>query len=245
MPTGFQLGSLDLRTLAHEIVSTNGWDVFPGMKSGGVQYAFQHGEYVGGRRFYKARDIDLNMVILATNAAGVVTTSAEEHVEENIETLMAALHNTFNPLTLTRTLPSGAVRTASVRPIDVARYEDNVGLSRLVTLVLRMGYPFWHGVAGQVVGSGPLSPNNLGTAPVNDMIVTFTTAGRVTHDLTSDYLEADAAGLVVNVGTGVITGGDSGDIHGNMPHWLQFEPGVNALTITGGTKTIDWFHGYF
>lgn len=243
--TGFTLNGLDLRTLAHNIDSVNGWDSFPGVKSAGVEYAFTHGEYLGGRRFYRAREIDLNMVILTTDSTGVVTTSPEEHLEENVDTLLGALHNSFGPITLTRTMPSGAVRTAAVRPIDFVRFGSFQGpLLRAATLTLRMGYPFWHGAADSYTG-GTGTVTNDGNAPVNDMVITFTTAGRITHDDTGDYIESDSAGLVVDVGTGVITGGDSGEIHSNNPWFLQLEPGDNDITVTGGNKTINFFPGYF
>ena len=245
--TGFTLNGLNLRTLALEILSTSGWDTFPGVKSSGVQYAFTHGEYIGGRRFYRARDIDLNMIILDTNAAGQVVTTPLEHIEENIETLMGALHDTFNPLTLVRTLPSGVTRTAFVRPVDVLRYEDHVGISRIVTLTLRMGYPFWHGAAFNQVVSGTTSITMNGTAPVNDFSVVFTTAGRITHSPTGDYIESSAAGITVDLSKHEdnITGGDPADISSNTPWWLQLEKGSNGLVVTGGNKTLSGFHGYF
>lgn len=243
--TGFTLGSLNLRTLASEIISTNGWDVFPGMKSSGTVYSFTHGEAVEGRRFYRARDIDLNLVLLATNAAGEVTSTPGEHLEENMATLMGALHNTFGTIPLVRTLPSGVTRTAHVRPLDLIPFEDANGLTRLVTLTLRMGYPFWHGASASISGSPSLVPNYAGNAPCNDMVFTFTTAGRITHDLTGDYIESSAAGLVVDVHTGEITG-DPAALDGNTPWWIQLEPGEdNTLTVTGGDKQMDLFHGYF
>lgn len=243
--TGFTLGSLDLRTLAHEIRSANGWDSFPGLKARGVRYAYTHGEDNSGRRFYKARDIDIDMVLMATNSAGAVTTSPAEHVQDNIDSLLGALHSTSGELLLTRTLPDASTRTADVRPLDFTRVRQNGILTRRVVLSLRMGYPLWHGAADSVSGAGPLSPDNTGNAPVNDMVITFTTAGRITDDASGDYVEAATAGTVLDVGTGEITVNPSNDISERRPWFLQFEPGVNALTITGGSKTINWNHGYF
>lgn len=243
MPTGFLLGSLDLRTLATEITSVNGWDTFPGLRAAGTEYVFRHGEDLDGRRFYRARDIDLNIVFMLTDSTGVVTTTPEQHLQANIEALMAALHNSTGSLTLTRTMPNGSTRTAQVRPLEAIPIEDNVGMTRAMVVTLRMGYPFWHGSAGSYTGGSGNVVNN-GNAPINDMIVTFTTTGRITT-AAGDYIESAAAGLVLNVGTGLVTTGDPADLSTNAPWFIQLEPGTNAITVTGGNKTINFFHAYF
>lgn len=247
--TQWNLNGLDLRSVAYNILTTDGWDSFPALKTAGIEYAFTHGENIDGRRFYQARDIDLNMVILAGDAddeSSLIGSSSLERIEYNIEKLLGALHNSTGPLTLTKTLPSGAVRTALVRPIDFIRFTDHIGISRAVTLTLRMGYPFWHGDAFNFAGiSGTYDAFMEGNAPVNDMIVTFTTAGKITHDATGDFIESSEAGLVVNVANGKITSGDSADFNSNRPWMLQLEPGSNPLTITGGAKTIAGYHAFF
>jgi hypothetical protein len=139
-------------------------------------------------------------------------------------------------------MPDGSTRTAAVRPIDFIPITQEVGVIKSAVAVLQMGYPFWHGAADSASGSS-FNAINTGNAPVNDMIVTFTTAGRLTRS-GGDYLESTTAGVVVNVGTGEITG-DSGAVHGNRPWWLQLEPGTNNFTTTGGSKSMTWFHGYF
>ena len=244
--TGFTLNGLDLRTLATDIGSINGWDSFPGLKASGVQYAFTHGEYIGGRRFYSARDIDITMIIMATDEDGLVTTTPEEHVQDNIDALMAALHSTSGELALVRTMPDGSTRTAYVRPLDVIRFQESIGpIFRGVNLSLRMGYPFWNGAALAQTISGSASVTNLGTAPINNMIVTFTTAGRITVNATGEWIESADAGLVLDVKTGIVTSGNSGALEASSPWLLQLEPGANALTVTGGNKSISGFHGYF
>lgn len=245
MATGFVLGSLDLRTLAHEITLVSGWDTFPGLKFSGTQYAYQHGEDISGRRWYQPRTIDLHLILLATDATGVVTTTPLEHLQANLDALFAALHNSTGPLTLTRTMPDGTTRTAEVRPLDAAPVEDGTGITKSVVLSLRMGYPFWHGATATVAGTGPLACTNNGNAPINDMVVTFTTAGRVTTPA-GDYLESAAAGAVVNVRTGEVTGtATPADISSNKPWFIQFEPGANSVAVTGGSKSIQYFHAYF
>lgn len=245
MPTEFTLGSLDLRTLAHEITLVSGWDTFPGLKYSATQYAYQHGEDMSGRRWYKPRNIDLHMILLATDATGVVTTTPLQHLQANLDALFAALHNSTGPLTLTRTMPDATVRTAEVRPIDASPVEDGTGITKAVVVSLRMGWPFWHGAAAEVSGTGPLAATNNGNAPVNDMLVTFTTTGRITTPA-GDYVESAAAGAILNVRTGEVTGsGTPADISTNKPWFIQLEPGANSLTVTGGSKTINYFHSYF
>jgi len=243
MATGFVLAGLDLRTLAYEITTVGGWDGFPGFKASGVEYAYTHGEDLTGRRFYKARNIDLGVIILPFNADGSQTLAPLVHIQQNLDALLGALHSTSSPLSLVRTMPDATVRTALVRPIDFVPIEQDVGITRSAILTLRMGYPFWHGETSVVSGTS-FNAVNDGTAPVNDMVVTFTTAGRLTHTPSGDYLESSDAGAVVNVGTGVITGAPTGAVFGNTPWWLQLEPGSNAFTTSGGSKSMSFFHGY-
>lgn len=241
--TGFTLNGLDLRTLATNIDSANGWDSWPGLKAVGADYAYSHGEDFSGRLFYRARDIDLAMVILATNSSGVVITSPQQHVDANIATLLGALHSTSSPLSLVRTLASAETRTALVRPIDFARVEDHVGPTRRVNLTLRMGYPFWHGAAFDVTNSGSFSFNNLGNAPINDFELTFNGAGRLTHSASGDWVESSAAGVTINIGTGVVTAGSSAAVNSNRPWLIQLEPGNNSLSATASV-TLEGFYGY-
>lgn len=246
--TGFTLNGLNLRTVASDIRSPNGWDVFPGMNDLPRGFIFRHGEDLNGRRFYRPRDIDLNLVILTGDVGGSPEPTVLEQVEKNMGILLGALHNTFGTIPLVRTLPSGNTRTAHVRPLSSTPIGELAGPSRALSLGLSMGYPFWHGASDSASGTPTISPNYVGNAPSNDMVFTFTTAGRITHDLTGDWIESDDAGLVVDVGTGEITGGNSGAIHANRPWWIQFEPGpagTNDLTVTGGSKLVEFKNGYF
>lgn len=243
--TGWMLGALDLRTLAVNIEQVNGWESFPSLKGGGNEFSYLHGEDLSGRAFYRAKNIDLAMLILATNAAGVVTSTPQQHVDENLATLFGALHSSSAYLTLTKTLYPSTARTIQVRPVDIARVDQKVGLSRAVLLSLRTGYPFWHGAAfSSSAGSGTTAFNNLGNAPINDMVITFTGAGRITNNLNGDWVESSAAGVVLNVGTGEVTTGSPGAINSNRPWYLQLEPGSQNLARTASI-VLDGFYGYF
>ena len=244
--TGWQLNSLDLRTLAHNIESTEGWESFPGLRAAGTKWAFQHGEDLGGIRYYEARNIELGMMILDTPADGIITTTRQQHLDENIAALLGALHSSSAYLTLTKTLYPATARTIQVRPVEFFRIEDGIGgLSRSVHLSLRTGYPFWHGASFSVsAGAGSAVFNNLGNAPINDMIITFTGVGRITNEVNGDWVESDTAGVILNVGTGDITTGVPAQVSTNRAHYFQIEPGNNTFTRTG-TIQVAGFYGYF
>lgn len=242
--TGWTLNGLDLRTLAYDIRLTSGWDGWPGMKTQPFDGIYMHGQRsAAGKQFYRSRDIFLHMVIQPRDpVSGAVVSSEAQHIEENIDTLMAALHSpTGSAIPLVRTLAGGGTRTAYVRPISNFEVDGrDRNLVREFTIVLLMEYPFWHGEAIEA-SSSPV--NNPGNAPVNDMILTFNSAGTVVVDGVT--VESLASGLQLDVGAReVISAHDDADWSSDAQWILELQPGNNVVSGTA-SFTMSFNAGWF
>lgn len=242
--TGFSIGGTDLRTKAINLRTVDGWDAFPGLRGAGLVYPYRTGEDISGRKFYQGRDINLSFEVFPRNASGGVTTSPAEHLQDNLDTLMGLFHNSTGTVTITRTMPDATTRTAAVRVLGAAQVvQGTSALSRIVVFRCRMGHPFWRGASGQVTATGNLTNN--GNAPIVDAIVTFGTAGTLTHSGLGVSLTATGA-CIVDIGAWTVTqGGSPADnlLSYDEPWWMLFEPGVNALVITG-TVTVDYYEAW-
>lgn len=251
MPTGWSLNSLDLRTVGYNIATASGWDSFPGMKLNKFDNGYRHGYFRdnGSRWVYRDRDVIISMGIFPVDpTTGAVVTSADEHLEANIATLAGAMYSpTGDPLPLVKTLPSGLVKTLFVYPRDIAMIEQDGKQLRAVSLVLNAPYPFWHGEIDENPGlSGSFSLTNDGTAPINDMVITFNAAQTLTHVASGATITTEAGGITLDVGAGSngLTGGDQDEIEVNSPWIMEMVPGSNSFTVDTGSVDIDFYHGY-
>lgn len=240
--TEFILNGVSLRQAgARDIKTIEGWDKWPGLRSKGWEYAYRHGEVFNSRHYYRAREIMLTMVILGTSLTDI---------QANQEAILSLLHTNSGTVPLQKITPSGTRETEviALQSFDVSQEH---GISRKMAMRLKMPYPFWHHVPMKST-SGQTSTFNLtndGNAPINDMVITFTTAGTLTHDASGDYLTAADNGLVVNVGkrTAKLAGSHKdSSLSFNRPWWMQMEPGVNAFTVSGGGNVaIDFYSASF
>lgn len=241
--TGLTINGLDVRTYAIEVETTDGWDAFPGVRSSGFEHPYRPGEKLSGRKFYRARDLTLTLLVFPQNASGLVTTTRAQHLQENLDALMGALHHSTATIPVVRTMPDATTRTAQVRVLQSFDVGEAAPLARRILVRLRMGHPFWRGASGQVTATGTLT--NDGNAPITDAVITFTGAGSVVH-ANGDTLTTTGS-CVVDIGEGTVKqGGNDADnlLTYDQPYLMIFEPGGNGVTITG-TVTIDYFDAWF
>lgn len=252
--TGWDLDGTDLRRIGYNIRTADGWDAFPASRAAALEHPFRHGEELSDRVFYKARDVSLAIMVLPTAPDGSVTLSGLEHVRANLDALMGLFHGRTGLRTLTQTLPDGSTqRQAKVRVVDsfVVNGLGGNDAARLFVARLRMPYPFWSELpAKNVNGTGSLVLANGGNAPIQNAVITFSTAGRLTHDATGDYLEVDSVAggsVVVDLGAWTVTqAGSPADarLSYNRGWLMEFDPGNNGLTATA-TVSIDYYDSYF
>lgn len=249
MVTGISLQGTNLRTLGYDLETASGWDSFPGLKVPVAQNGYRHGyrlDNADSRWVYRDRDLFLALTVLPVDpTTGQITSSALEHVEENMDAIMGLLHsNDGSPLQLVKTMPSALVKTAECYPVEGFPWVAGDGVSRRVTLGLNMPYPFWHAPISNNAGlSGAFQLNNTGNAPVNDMVITFNAAATLTNNDNGDEIVCTSGGVTLDVGTGVITGGDDTDLSFNVPWLFELRKGINNLNSTGSVD-INFNPGY-
>lgn len=249
MPTGWTLSGTDLRTNGYNLRTTSGWDSFPGLKMPVYENGLDHGSRVlqkSPRYVYKPKTVFLGMDIFPFDkTTGDVLTTAEEHIEENLHEIISLLHSpTGAALPVTKTLASGLVKSTEVYPIDMIPINGENGLIRAVTLILEMPYPLWHGVLKANPSlSGTFNLTNDGNAPVADFEITFTSAATLTHNPSGLAITSDAAGLVYNIRSGIVSGGVDSDVTVDEYWVMEMQPGVNSFTTTAGVG-IDFYDGY-
>ncbi len=252
--TGFTLAGLDLRQVGWDIGSVNGWDGWPGKRLQETVYGYRHGAQMDDRGFYNSRDIGLQIsvhpLLPAGGDSGLI--DAAEHIQSNVDDLMGALHNVNDTLLLSRAMPDGTTRTLEVYPVQAWAIAKGIGVvGRRFGLMLRAPYPFWEQTGQQSENgeTGGFTAANDGNAPIGNMVITFNTAGTLTHDASGDFITVIENGLIVDVGARTVK---LGSVHKdnkltvNRAWWLQMEPGSNAFTVSGGGNIdLDWFHHFF
>lgn len=245
--TGFSWNGTDLRTLGYNIQVVDGWDSFPHGRVGVSQYPFRHGEVHTDEIFYDAKDISLGMAVLPTDATGVVTTSALQHLQDNIDMLFG-LFGANGMGSLIRTMPDLTQREAVVRVIEAFEVTDLAKQARQFVVRARMPIPFWRELP-QVTGlsvSGSTVVTNNGNAPVQDFQITFGGAGSLTNSDNGDVLVASAACTVDLREWNIESGGLPVDnrITPSAPWLFRLRAGANNLVGTGSV-TLNYYHSWF
>ena len=249
--TGFTLKGLDLRRVGYNISRVSGWDGLPGVRSAGAEYAFRHGVTFDQRGFYRERNLAIAMFVLPEDPAGGVSLSAGSHIQANVDDILGACYG-LGDLLLSRAMPDGTTRELDVRVTDAIPVDEGPGVfGRAIVLNLRAGYPFWRETGQQSVTGQTTAFNlvNNGNAPINNMVVTFNIAGRLTHDASGDYIEVTTNGLVCDVGARTVkTGGGAfadNQFTRNRSYWIQAEPGSDGFTPSGGADVdVTWYHSW-
>lgn len=189
MPTGWKIDGTDLRTLATNIRTVDGWDSWPGRRGRNFDVPYVHGESSVSRKFLPAKDISLAMTILPSNPAGAVTKAPDAHVQENLDTLLGLLWKPVGLLTVERRMPDFTVRTARAEAIDLAEIRRGRGpVDREFLLRLRLPDPLWR----QTSENSPTSQQVLSTSqgfnvvtggngPIGDAVVRFAATAAVSN----------------------------------------------------------------
>lgn len=249
MSTGFTLSGTNLRNLAYNMHTVDGWDSFPSARTSRTQYPFRHGEIISTETFYNARDISLGMLVLPFDpTTGTVTSSPLQHIQENLDTLFGLFGQPGN-LPLIRTMPDGSQRQSNIKVIETFDVAQHVGDTRIFVARLRMAMPFWAElpVVSLPNQSGSIVLVNNGNAPVGDFSIHFDGAGSITHSSLGDSMVATGE-ATVSMYEWSIT--DNSQVPAdnlvtcNSPWMFRLVAGNNSLSITGSVD-ITYYHSWF
>lgn len=251
--TGFTLTGLNLRQVGWDIGTVTGWDGWPGKRLQETVYGYRHGAQMDDRGFYKPRNIALAISVHPfLPAGGSGSIDPAEHIQSNVDDLLGALHSVTDSLVLSRAMPNDTVRTLDVVPVQSFSLGKGTGpVGRQFGLILRAPYPFWEqtGLNSQNGETGGFTATNLGNAPIGNMVVTFNSAGKLTHNPSGDFIQVSESGLIVRMQERTVKSGAThkdNKLTVNRAWWLQMEPGSNSFTVSGGGNIdLDWFHHFF
>jgi hypothetical protein len=257
--TGWQVGAIDVRDGRFNISTLDGWDSMPSRRGANIEIPLRHGAVSVPSKFYKQRTLTLNIIVLPNDASGAVThtNGARAHIRENLDVLLGALYSD-SLISVQRVEPAypgaGTVTwEALCEVLDVIPVRSGAGLTRLMAVRFKIPRPFWR-ILPEVTGGGTPSVSNIGNAPVDDMVVTFTggTNPKLTNTTTGEFLmitDAMANPVVVDVGERTVKqlGAPVDAVLSHAPgRWLEFVPGTNSLSLTGGgTVSIDFYSKTF
>jgi len=253
MSTGFVLNGLDLRQVGWDVGSIVGWDGWPGLKLTGLEPGYSHGSVMDVRGFFKPKIMGIRLTLFPWLPTSLEQTLAtpEHHIADNLDDVLGAIYGTNGgDLVLARTMPDATVREITVRPVQGFPVTKGPGAAgRDLALVLRADYPFWQqtGVQSATGETGAFNIVNNGNAPINNMVVTFNSTGRLTHDVSGDFIETDTtAGIVCDVGARTAKIGSvfhDNHFRRSVAWWIQAEPGTDGFTVSnGGNVDVTWRH---
>lgn len=257
MSTGWTIAGTDMRTLAYEVLSVDGWDGWPGKRGSQIEVPYRHGAVTVPKKFYQPREFSLAIAILATNASGGVThpEGALGHIRQNTDTLMGLLHSD-SLLTVTQTVPDagGGTQTRSIlcEVLDVIPVTQLKGIARQMVIRFRAPDPFWrNSQVSDLANSGSFSVTPGGNAPVADWRIVFKsgTGQRLTWSTPGTYVEmsgaAPAAGYEIDGSARTITNLTSSNpadaLFSRSDDWPEFVSGSNSMSLTGG-GTVDIYY---
>ncbi len=241
-------GLTDLDTYCYDIRIRN--ESVTGYRGRNPKVAYTHGEHSSPRKFHPAANVLLETWLRYTDSAGAVThpDGRPGHVYENFDFVKKLLTGDQGSLArLQRTAPEHGTVHMDVELLGPGRPTQ---ADHIIGWPLHAPYPFWIGVAASQ--QTPTTITNNGSAPVGDAIIDVTgttTAPRLTHDDTGDFIEIagalPAGGVKIDVGgrTAVrISGGAdwSDNLVVNAPWWMEFDPGANAVTVSQFSGTPTW-----
>lgn len=252
--TGWTLAGTDLRRVGYNIDSVSGWDGFPGFKGAPTEYGYRHGNRFDSRGFYRSRLLPLALRIFPVAPDGTTTYPGNpgRHIQENVDQLLGLLHS-LGDITVSRAMPDGTTREIQGRAIQAVPIRGGQGaIDRNMGVLLECGYPFWQETTQQSVSNELTTFNavNNGNAPINNMVITFNTPGRLTHDASGDYLETITDNnVVIDVGPRTVKIGsafaDNRLNDYNAAWFMQMEPGTNGFTVSGGGDvSMTWYHSW-
>ncbi len=239
-------GAASLRTLGYNLATTRGWEHWPGKRGRDLELPGMDGALYLPNKPYAPGRLSLALFVLPVDpATGAVTTSPEEHIQANLETLFGLLHST-DLISVKRSVDGGTTqREALVEPIDAIPVDSLGAVAR--GLVARFVIPgVWWRVLPQVTGAGA-SVNPGGSAPVHDAVYTLSgTDVEVSNPLNGERIKVNGGGTtVVDCAARTVKQGGSdwrANFERDTNRWMVLEPGVtNNLSVTGGTVSIDYY----
>lgn len=197
----------------------------------------QHGKiYIPGQ-LYGPGDVRIVCNLRFTSAVGTITHVDGEagHIYENLAHLKRLFGKVDAQGVLQRTAPHQGVNTLLIKPGG----QPSKGQNRFeVIFPMIADKPFWRGPLTSTTLTGSFTPG--GTAPVDDMVLTFAGANTIVNGRNSDRIQVTAA-CVVDCGRRQVTVGGSpapGIIIPANDRWLHLEPGANAIT---GSCAISYY----
>lgn len=260
-PYHLKIDSVVMATYATGLETVDGIEGIPGRV-----IASQHAAYVDGTvpllntpSFFTGRQQRLRIWVSPFDADGAVTyaNGPRAHLRENLESIFRLIGGRSVSAHTVDWLVPLAATTKTLR--NTARITSPVfasGGSRLVRrldILIDHPWPFFKDITTGEITLGPFTGAQSftpgGTAPLADATFTCTSAGRITHDETGDFIEATSiptTSVIINQHPPktVTSGGvDARDVYNsNRPWGLRFDAGVEAnLTITG-TWQIDYYN---
>ena len=232
------------------ISTRSGMYGFSGYKGQNPQLIGTDGQYHRTLKPVRAKTITLNFRAYGRDATGVVTTSVGEHLEANMDEILALIAGAGEQVILERDMEDGSTRWIRVQPLvetlfqEGAFFNDYMG-SYDLPVVCTAAYPFWQSETEntEVIAVGSDTIVNDGNARIANAKLSFAGAGTFTNDDNDDELEANAACLV-DVGTRQISNGGSptpGRLEPpNRAHWLWLNAGTTNVTVTGSAVTVTY-----
>jgi len=137
----------------------------------------------------------------------------------------------------------------SVRPVGVARTGSGSDRFR-VSWPLRAISPFWRHQTPRAAVNVGTTFSVAGDGHVGDAVITFTggTTPTLTNSTNGDKLTLTASPgtpVIVDVGLRTVTQGGSdwdANFDPSEQRWMRFEPGSNAMVLTGGGSVAATFY---
>lgn len=213
-----------------------------------IAVAGRAGGYVVGDGVPDVRFLTLNLGVTrwADSGQGSLTEASEaEQVDANTDLILGYLGDP-DGFYLERVLADGTSRFVHAYAIDPFPFQQRTW--RRMSVPLRSDTPYWRqgGTESTDTLSGSDTLTNAGNARLYDGVLVFPSTGATIASTAlgwSATTAATSAAVTVDLGARTVKRGGT-DVDGLLTLtngvWPFFEPGANAVTVTGSAITATW-----
>lgn len=245
--------SLSFGTFAHSIEVVRGMESVAARRGRSQQAYARHGDIPSYNSFFQAKRLPLLITIGSWDEDGAIDhpSGLFGELRDNWEAMATVLSKRHGFIDLRRFIPD-----ASGDPIElqanatVHRMVEVTGSPALWKVLVEfvLPYPFWHELPEIERGSATShSFTTGGTAPINDMVLTFAGDGTLSYGDIDITVEGSSGAVTVDVGQRkAFVGGDLDMSVLRLPdaaeNWMEW-PAQTAITLTSSVGVaVDYFN---
>lgn len=246
-------GGQTIQVPAHGPRSYTGLLGHPGFQNNGVRTIGRPGVYIPAGNLAQERLANLDLLVTGDPLPGetISEDGACWELDQNTDRVLAFMADP-DGFYLERDLADGSSRFLQLRALASFPIATPALFTRTFTAVLTAVYPWWRagGAQSSDVISGATVVTNPGTAPVQDLVLSFAGDAVLTNSTSGQSLEISGSSGTVTVDVlagSIMQAGSPADnllVAQSDFELMRLDVGANSFTHSGAAVTVTWRAAY-